>query len=147
MVMRRHTLQLVERRERLVDVKSLTLTVHLKPIGHALSIGHARTSADRSPSWERLLLRSGIAWRDLKYCIVEDTIKTHHLQCKKARCLFTLKTHTCTNALLIYLTCRQTTAWARGGLLKYYYYYYWVYYYYIIDIRNNNENITCDKRW
>lgn len=43
--MRRHTLPLVERRERLADMKSLTLTVHLKPIGHALSIGHGRTSA------------------------------------------------------------------------------------------------------
>lgn len=27
------------------DMKSLTLTVHLKPIGHAPSIGHARASA------------------------------------------------------------------------------------------------------
>lgn len=43
--MRRHTLPLVERRERLADMKSLTLTVHLKPIGHALCVGHARTSA------------------------------------------------------------------------------------------------------
>ena len=35
--MRRHTLPLVGRRERLADTKSLTLTVHLKPIGHAPS--------------------------------------------------------------------------------------------------------------
>lgn len=42
--MRRHTLPLVEERGRLADVKSLTLTVHSKPIGHALSTGHARSS-------------------------------------------------------------------------------------------------------
>lgn len=37
--MRRHTLPLVARRGGLADVKSLTLTVHLKPIGHGLSTG------------------------------------------------------------------------------------------------------------
>uniref|UniRef100_A0A3B4FGR3 PR domain containing 8b n=1 Tax=Pundamilia nyererei TaxID=303518 RepID=A0A3B4FGR3_9CICH len=72
--MRRHTLPLVERRERLADMKSLTLTVHLKPIGHALSVGRARTSP--APTEGAVVL--------LSFSFFSFVTKTVFRQCEKS---------------------------------------------------------------
>lgn len=72
--MRRHTLPLVERRERLADMKSLTLTVHLKPIGHAPSVGRARTSP--APTEGAVVL--------LSFSFFSFVTKTVFRQCEKS---------------------------------------------------------------